>query len=298
MKLRQLEILRAIIRYNTTVAAAQLLGMSQPAVSNAIKKMEEQVGFALFHRVNNRIYPTPETRILLNEAEAIFEVQKRVESKIKDLRDNRAGQLRIVATPPLGYGVISTALRDIQIQRPRVRTFFDVHQYDETLDNVERHQSELGFVLGFEKRPGLASEILFHGEMTCVMQPDHPLSKKKIISPFDLVQHRLIALQHDTTLGMALHRVYAEAGVDMKFAVEVRYGLTACVLANSGVGVAVVDPLTARSAGRFDLVERPFCPCIPVHASAIWAENRNLTRLAKSFLHEIRILLNQQSTKK
>jgi len=48
MTLRQLEILRALIRHRTTVAAAQDLGLSQPAISNALKTMEAQAGFALF----------------------------------------------------------------------------------------------------------------------------------------------------------------------------------------------------------------------------------------------------------
>ena len=53
MNLRQLEILRAVIRHRTTVAAADELALSQPAISNALKAMEAQAGFALFERVNN-----------------------------------------------------------------------------------------------------------------------------------------------------------------------------------------------------------------------------------------------------
>ncbi|GAA4488383.1 LysR family transcriptional regulator [Gluconacetobacter asukensis] len=295
MNLRQLEILRAIVRYNTTVAAGQALGLSQPAVSNALKTMEEQVGFALFQRVNNRIYPTAETKILLADAESIFEIHKRLESRIKDLRDNRAGQLRVVATPPLGYGVITKSIREIQIRRPRVRTFFDVRRYEEIIEIIETNQAELGFIMGFAEHPGIRSEIMFEGEMICVMQPDHPLTNNTTVTPHDLLKHRFIALEHGTKLGVALRHAFDEAGVDLNFAVEVRYGLTACVLADAGVGVAVVDPLTASSAGRFSLVSRPFTPRIPVAASVVWAENRSLTRLAHTFLNEVRIHLQEQA---
>ena len=64
MNLRQLEILRAVIRHRTTVAAADELALSQPAVSNALKTMEAQAGFALFERVNNRLFPTTEAMAL------------------------------------------------------------------------------------------------------------------------------------------------------------------------------------------------------------------------------------------
>ena len=60
MNLRQLEIFSAVMRFRTTVAAAQELSMSQPAVSNAIKHIETQLGFRLFERVGNRLVPTEE----------------------------------------------------------------------------------------------------------------------------------------------------------------------------------------------------------------------------------------------
>ena len=64
MNLRQIELLRAVVRCETTVRAAHELGLSQPAVSNAIKHLESQVGFPLFERVNNRLFPTAEARML------------------------------------------------------------------------------------------------------------------------------------------------------------------------------------------------------------------------------------------
>ena len=71
MTLRQLEILRAIIRCRTTMAAARQLGLSQPAVSNALKAMETQAGFALFERINNRLFPTREALALHEEADLV-----------------------------------------------------------------------------------------------------------------------------------------------------------------------------------------------------------------------------------
>src|ERR1700738_1654762 len=75
MNLRQFEILRAVMRTRSTVAAAQNLGMSQPAVSNAIKHAESALGFLLFDRVNKRMIPTQEAQILLAEAEPLFLMQ-------------------------------------------------------------------------------------------------------------------------------------------------------------------------------------------------------------------------------
>src|SRR5215472_13428131 len=126
MTLRQLEILRALIRYRTTIAAARKLGLSQPAVSNALKSMESQAGFPLFERINNRLFPTREAQLLHDEAEAIFTVHGILENRLRDLKESKAGHLRIVATPPVGYGIIPQALKSFLQERPQVRVFFDV----------------------------------------------------------------------------------------------------------------------------------------------------------------------------
>ena len=111
MNLRQLEILRALVRHRTTIAAAEELALSQPAVSNALKTMESQTGFALFHRINNRLFPTQEAMALHEEGEAIFALHAKLEGRVRDLRDSRSGYLAIMGTPPLAYSLIPPALR-------------------------------------------------------------------------------------------------------------------------------------------------------------------------------------------
>jgi len=291
MNLRQLEVLRAVVRYGTTVATGQALGLSQPSISNAIKTMEDQVGFALFQRLNNRIYPTEETKILLRDAETIFETHELLESRINDLRNSRAGRLRIVATPPLGHGLVARAISTMQVKKPRIRTSIEIKRYKEVIQNIETNQSEIGFIMGFKDRAGLNSEVLYRGEMVCVMQPNHPLAALDAVDPKALQKHRFIALDGATQLGKALRQAFDQQSQDFSSAVEVGYGLTGCVLADAGVGVAVVDPLTASSTGQFSLITRPFYPKIPVDASVVWAENRALSRIASLFIQEVRSLI-------
>ncbi len=288
MTLRQLEILRAIIRCRTTVAAAHELGLSQPAVSNALKTMEAQAGFPLFERLNNRLFPTREARVLYEDAGPIFSIHQALEAKLQDLRENSAGQLRIIATPPLGYGVIPMALRRFLARRPKVRVFFDVRRFEHVIESVETHVAELGFVLGMGQHPGLRTNAVSRGRMVCVLPPGHKLARKPVVTPADLTAHPFIALERGTKLGTAVRQVFQQAGCTFTFAVEVRYCNTACVLAESGVGAAVVDPFSPTSSGRSKLVVRPFEPETPVVAHAIWSGARPLSRLAEAFLREVR----------
>jgi DNA-binding transcriptional LysR family regulator len=288
MTLRQLEILRALFRYRTTVAAARHLGLSQPAISNALKTMEAQAGFALFERINNRLFPTREAQELHSEAEAIFARHDLFETKLRDLKESKAGHLRIVATPPIGYGIIPDALKRFLAQRPQVRVFFDVRRYEGVVESVETNLVELGFALALDEHPALETEAVFAGDMVCVTPPGHPLARKPVVTAGDLSQYPFIALERGTRLGEAVRDAFEKAATPFRFAVEVRYCNTACVLVQSGVGAAVVDPFSPSAGAGRDLVVRPFTPQTRAIAYAAWSKARPLSRLAQAFLAEVR----------
>ncbi|WP_439498868.1 LysR family transcriptional regulator [Bosea sp. (in: a-proteobacteria)] len=297
MNLRQIELLRAVVRCETTVRAAQELGLSQPAVSNAIKHLETQLGFPLFERVNNRLFPTEEARALYQDSDPLFAMQAAFATRVQDLKENRAGHVRLIATPPLGYSVIPPALQLFLAKRPNMRVFFDIRRFETVIDAVDSGSAELGFVLGLGDHRGLDSEVFFAENMVCVMRPDHPLAQKQRIVPSDLRGFPFIALERGTKMGTLLRQAFDKAGEPFEFSVEVRYCNTACVLAEAGVGVAVVDPLSPHFAGHFKLATRPFEPASCVAASVVRSHKRPLSRAAEAFLREVRQVASEVAEK-
>lgn len=290
MTLRQLEILRALIRHRTTVAASGELALSQPAISNALKIMEAQAGFALFHRINNRLFPTAEALTLHEESDAIFALHAKLENRVRDLRESRTGHLAIIGTPPIAYGLIPQALKRFLQSRPKTQVYFDVRRYEGVIDGLLSRVVELGFALGFSHQAGIVHEVIQAGEMVCVFAPGHPLAERPFVSAGDLVGLPLIGLERGTRLGEAVRSSFEQARVPFTPTVEVRYCNTACVLAAAGVGVAVVDPYSPRQGGSHELETRPFLPHTPAVAYMLWAEAQPLSRLAGAFLDEVRIV--------
>ena len=211
MTLRQLELLRALIRHRTTVAAAKDLGLTQPAVSNALRTMEQQMGFALFHRLNNRLFPTDEARALHEDGEAIFALHARLQGRVQEIQRGTGGRLSIVATPPLAYSLIPTALRRFLAVRPGTRVFLDVRRYEGVTEAVLTRVADLGFALGFVNQPGIGQRVIHTGEMVCALPPAHPLAEKGPLSPRDLAGTSMIGLERGTRLGEAV-RASFEAG--------------------------------------------------------------------------------------
>ncbi len=283
MTLRQLELLRALIRHQTTVAAAKELGLTQPAVSNALRTMEQQLGFALFHRLNNRLFPTDEAHVLHEDGEAIFALHARLQSRVQEMQRGTGGRLSIVATPPLAYSVVPTALRRFLKARPGTRVFLDVRRYEGVTEAVLTRMADIGFALGYSNQPGLGQRVIHTGEMVCALPPGHPLAGAGSLSPRDLGGIPMVGLERGTRLGEAVRVSFAHEQVEYVPTVEVRYCNTACVLAAAGVGIAVVDPFSpSQGVGSLEL--RRFTPSTPVTAHAIWSEAQPLSRIGEVFL--------------
>ncbi len=295
LSLRLLEVFGAVMRTQTTVVAAEELGLSQPAVSNAIRSLEKRLGMTLFERSNRGLLPTAEARLLFEEVEPVYMMMRGIERRIRDIKSTHDGYLRIVATPPLGHTVIPLALKRFLKGRSGVRVTYDVRRLDTTLAAIETNQFDVGFMFGLEQHPACDVMPLYEGAMACVLKADHALAAQDSISPDDIRCHNLIGigLDIDSPLGAMIRAAFVSSRVPHETNIEVRYCHTAAVLADAGLGVAVVDPLTAHYSRSVELVSRPFVPETRVVASAIVRQGRTLPKVTEAFIEEIRRALNE-----
>ncbi len=295
LNLRMLEVFGAAMRNLTTVAAAEELGISQPAVSNAIKALEKQLDFSLFERTSRGLIPTDEARILYDEVEPIFIMMRGIEGQVHAVRSTRKGRLRIAATPPLSQSVIPVALKRFLEDRRDVRVSYDVRGLDAVVRSVETGGADLGLLLGMESYPGCELVPLFEGTMECVMLPDHPLARLDQVTPADMAKHDYvgIGLDHESKLGALVRAAFAMSGVPHDTNLEVRYCHTACVLTSAGLGVSIVDSFTSRFMESDALIRRPFVPEVSVSAAAVVREGKPLSRVAGAFIEELKAVFNE-----
>ena len=121
MKLREMEIFRAIMLGGSVSEAARILNVSQPAVSTSLRYMEDRLGMKLFRREKGRVYSTPEALALFTEIEGVFEKLDAVQRFAEDLRDTRSGVLSLASTPTLTYAFLAEAIAQFRRDRPGVR---------------------------------------------------------------------------------------------------------------------------------------------------------------------------------
>ncbi|SKA27185.1 LysR family transcriptional regulator [Consotaella salsifontis] len=288
VSLRLLEIFGTMMRCQTTVQAAEELGISQPAVSTGIRQLEAQLGVTLFQRANRRLQPTEEARAIFMEIEPIFTQLRSFESRVRDVRSGNAGRLRIMATPPLGHTIVPLALKRFLSERGELSVFYDVRRLDSVIEAVEMGTVDIGLALGLEGHPAVNVSVLERSDMVALVVRGHPLESEAVITPKLAAEHGLIGIELGSRLGQQLQRSFESAGVGYHPRVEVRYCHTAAVLASTGLGVAIVDRFTARFLSSFAVTVRPFSPTTRIASSLLTRLLFPPPQLAADFAEEVR----------
>lgn len=287
LSIRLLEVFGAVMLHRTTVDAALELGISQPAVSMAIKQLEKQVDFTLFERRSQRLQPTGEARDLFARIEPILLQLRSIETHVQDLRNGTVGNLRIMATPPLGHSVVPRVLRSYLASRPAVTVHYDVRRMEHVIEEVEFGSAELGLVLGMESHQAVDVRVLRSEHMMAMVPADHQLAGAEAVTPVDCATHGHIGLDQVSRLGVLVRHAFQVCNVPYAPRVVVRYCHTSAVLASVGMGVSIVDRFTASSMADHGLVARPFLPEINVGVCLLTRRDKPLSHLAAGLVAEL-----------
>ena len=258
MNLRQLEIFRAVMQTGTTRSAAEVLRISQPAVSNILRQFEAQLGFDLFHRTGGRLRPTREAHSLFEGSEGVFTSFDAVQSLSEDLRRGWAGTLTLAVSPSLGHTLIPPAMSEFLVERPRVRINMDTPSNERIVEMLAGGRADLALTITQIEHPAIRTSVLREGQIYCAMPLGHPLTPRKTIHAADLVGERLISFPRESALGMIMNGVFRDADQSQEPTIEVRFAFTALTLVKAGVGVALIDDFTLAYLERPDrLTLRP-----------------------------------------
>jgi DNA-binding transcriptional LysR family regulator len=122
----------------------------------------------------------------------------------------------------------------------------------------------------------------------CILPAAHPLAAREQIDVRDLEGAEFISIGRDARSGIQVDRTFAEAGVGRTIVLETQTAAVACAFVKEGLGVSIIDPLTAATQADDRLVVRPFAPRFDFTFSALVRNDRPLPRIAQLFLDDVR----------
>ncbi|MBB6250154.1 LysR substrate-binding domain-containing protein [Nitrospirillum iridis] len=284
LNLRALEAFRLTLATGSGSAAARQLGISQPAVSRLIARLQNDVGFDLFYRERGRLVATPEALILSNEVEAALARLDQVASLARNIGQLDIGELRIVGPPSLVEGALAPVIAGFLNKHPKLKAVIHPRDVDTTKEMVATKEAECGFAKLPINHAGIRAEVLVVSETACVLPPGHPLMDHDIITPAELRNVPLVVLGQGRWPRTAIDAQFHKAGIAPHVRLETQSVGSACAFAAQGVGVAIVNEFMARDHAWRGVHIRTFRPQILHKYAFITASAAPMAKVTEAFL--------------
>uniref|UniRef100_UPI0035B31D0C LysR family transcriptional regulator n=1 Tax=Paenirhodobacter enshiensis TaxID=1105367 RepID=UPI0035B31D0C len=278
--LRELEVLRALVERGTTIAAAERLGLSQPAISRSLGQLEARLAQPLFNRQGGRLVPTAEARRIDAELDTLFETLARIEDPDETLAQS-ARPLRIAAPPTIAHRFLPGVVAGFTRRHPGQHLIVDVNSGDILVSYVADRRCDLAIVDTEPSHAGVKAETLHAADMVCAIPCDHPLAARSEITPADLDGVPFIAQTRRHSARAAQDSVLFAAGLHPSSVLEVDTAVLTIELVRQGVGVALVNPFPIALHPEPRLCLRPFRPRI---AQCTWFLTPAATRPTTALL--------------
>lgn len=261
LNLRQIEAFKAVVEHGTVSRGAEVLNISQPAMSKLIAHLEADTGLKLFDRLKGRLAPTKRAMRLYEEISRIFAGIRQVESAVDAIRREDQGRLAIGVIPALSGSFIQQAISRFLSGHPNVFCAVDSVSSQWIVDRIIARQLDVGIVGAAIANPFVVIEPLMEHSLVCVLPKGHDLAGQDQIDARDLDGVDVIGLPPDFYASRMADQAFAERGVMPNIRVTADTMPILCEFVAAGEGVALVHPLAALGL-RDRLVVRPFVPDI------------------------------------
>ncbi|MBO1325691.1 LysR family transcriptional regulator [Acetobacter sp. TBRC 12305] len=292
MDTRHLEAFRAVYENGSMSAAAAVLRKSQPAISNLIARLEDEIGVKLFRRTRSRLEPTPEAATFFAVITRTLDAMETVISVSSNLKGLSSATLQIASPPGLATYVLPPVIAEVLTAHSGATARFITRS-----SYAVRDLGLIGaFDVGFAELPidiHVASLEVFELTCLCVMRADHPLARETMITPQKLDSAPFITLFPEHITHVAMAEAFFAAKARWNVIAEAEFFGTACTLVQQLGAVTVVDPLTARSFAPAGLVAIPFEPKIPYRFGMFQPNARPPSRIGLDFMARFRVAMER-----
>jgi len=264
-----LALFRNVMLHGNLSRAAEASHSSQPTLSRELARLEQLLGFALFDRVRGRLQPTARALALMQEVERSFIGLEQIALRARELRTQTGTRLRLACLPALAHALVPHALRVLAQSTPKAQVSVQPLESPWLEQALSEQRFDLGLSEATQAPPGVAWQPLLQANEVAVLPAAHALCRKKVLQPQDFADQPFISLAPNDPYRQAIDTVFAEQGVQRRLTLETESAVTICAMVRQGLGLAIVNPLTALECAGNGLAVRPLGVAIPFRVSLL-----------------------------
>ena len=288
MRLRHIEVVNAIRVTGTLKAAAALLSLIQPAITQTLQSAERQLGYPLFERVRGKLIPTREAQTLFPEIMRLDEQLQAVQRLAENLRGGTDGSsIRILAAPAMAQTVVVDAALAFKALHAGVKLSIRADYSATAVANIALMEADIGVLYHSVSHPAIKEIELASSRLVCVGHPDI-LDSAPFMEISALEGREIIGPDPADPLGRLLAKRLEELSVTVRSSVTAQSYHSLVALAARSKVVTIVDEIAALSARAQGLNVVPLAPEIAIPVVASVAINGERSALVEQFMQVCR----------
>jgi DNA-binding transcriptional LysR family regulator len=288
--LSQLEIFLSIAEEKSFSRAAEKMLRTQPAISIAIKRLEEELGESLFDRSSKNGALTEAGKILLSYAQRMLNLRDEARESISELRGMFRGRLTIGANESTSLYLLPPLLMEYRKRHPNIKIEVFRNVSEKIPLEVQERNLDFGFLSYDPMNPQLQSIEIFRDELTLVVPPKHRLAKLKQVAVKDLGEEQFVAHNVKTPSRTKIFELFAQNRTPLNICIELATLETIKAFVLLDAGIAILPRLAVEAeinSGKLVEVQVKGMK-IEKTIRLIYRREASLSHAAKSFLEIVK----------
>jgi LysR family transcriptional regulator, carnitine catabolism transcriptional activator len=253
---RHLRAFVALAETGSFGAAAEAVHIGQPALSQAIAKLEEQVGVRLIERTTRSARFTPAGEEFLVDARRVLAANEQMMSRGAEWAQARRGRLELLVLPSMAYRLLPSLVREFHAGHPDVAVHLHDHPDPVLHQRLQRGEGDLAIITQGEGAGMFSTLPFLRDPFRVVVAADHPFARQDVVDAAQLAGERLILLRRG-----ALFRSYMDAAISaltLRHApIEVDQPGTLTGMVEGGLGISLLPALSCPSPALHSVTSRP-----------------------------------------
>ena len=272
---RQIEIFNAIMVHKSVTAAAASLGTSQPTISRQLREFEEHIGFDLFKRFGKRLTPTSQAQLLHAVIARSFVGMEEISRVAAAIKGHNAAHLRVACIPAYAEAILPIVANRFLKNCPQVH--LSVHSLEDVSlrHDMTTQMFDIGLTEGRHDSDEATTETIEVGELVCVLPAGHHLTSKAVIDPLDFDEVAFVYFSQDDPYRRKLDQIFDAVDISRRYSVETTTATGVCSMVAAGVGVSIVNPLTAAHYANRGIILRKLSVQVPYQVN-LWRPAKSL----------------------
>lgn len=294
---RRLQVFFTVAKQMSFTKAAEVLFMTQPAVTFQIKQLEEHFNTRLFERAHGGISLTPAGELVLQYAERILKLSAELDTRMGELTGQVTGQLLIGASATIAEFMLPRLLGEFRVLYPNVQARLTVSNSESVEIRVAEHTLDIGLIEAPSHLPSLHTEVCGQDELVVICTPGHALAELPNAPPRQLTAHPYVARESGSGTREMVDAYFRKAGIqpeDLECVMEVGSPEALKGVVSTGLGFGVVSKTTVRKELLLkELVSLPLQPRLVRELSLVYPREKFRSRLVNTFIEFARDRMRQ-----